>query len=330
MGTESFTVRKQTGLISLTVSDLLNGLTKSEREMCKIQTSKLTGTAHHGNTWSQVSTGPLPTGKTPSRKSRTHISLKHNESQTQKRKTHEADVLFFWLYIVCLDTCVGQNKSAVTYSSVIPPSSLASTHPRRAITWPVRLQSLWGRGRSLTPRTPGWWWSCGSGRSTGTWVWAHRSGRRAPLAQCAEGSTGRLEVRRHWCLTRPPSRPWTLAWPSSGANYSWWGCQTQMDSPAAAGSVRAATLSKVWHWPRGLYCPAVPFQTCWGFFCCCSWWCHKSLSLPWHPFPQGWKGWCDYRHCLLGFLPVTLASSICQNVPVRDIRRCSGLICLAL
>lgn len=50
MGTESFTVRKQTGLISLTVSDLLNGLTKLEREMCKIQTSKLTGTAHHGNT----------------------------------------------------------------------------------------------------------------------------------------------------------------------------------------------------------------------------------------------------------------------------------------
>lgn len=120
MGTESFTVRKQTGLISLTVSDLLNGLTKSEREMCKIQTSKLTGTVHHGNTRSQVSTGPLPVEKTPSRQSRTHISLKHNESQTQKRKRHEADVpsfffFFFWLYNACLDTCVGQNKSCYLY-----------------------------------------------------------------------------------------------------------------------------------------------------------------------------------------------------------------------
>lgn len=103
-----------------------------------------------------------------------------------------------------------------------------------------------------------------------------------------------------------------------------------MDSPAAVGLVQAAILSKVWHWPQGLYRPAVPFQTYWGFFCCCCWWCHKSLSLPWHPFPQGWKGWCDYRRCLLGFLPVTLASSICQNVPVHDIHRCSGLICLAL
>lgn len=220
-------------------------------------------------------------------------------------------------------------SAKINHLLLIPPSS-SSWYPRRAITWPVRLQSLWGHGRSLTPRTPGWWRSCGWGCSTGTWVWAHRSGRRAPPAQCARGNTGHPEVRRHWCLTRPPSRLWTLAWLSSGANYSWWGCQMQMDSPVAAGSERAATLSKVWHWPRGLYCPAVPFQTCWGFFCRCSWWCHKSLSQPWHPFPQGWKGWCDYRRCLLGFLPVTLASSICQNVPVRDIRRCSGLICLAL
>lgn len=296
--------------------------------MCKIQTSKLTGTVHHGNTWSQVSTGPLPIEKNPSRQSRTHISLKHNESQTQKRKTQEADVFFcfFFGYTMRVWTPV---SAKINHLLLIPPSS-SSWYPRRAITWPVRLQSLWGHGRSLTPRTPGWWRSCGWGCSTGTWVWAHRSGRRAPPAQCARGNTGHPEVRRHWCLTRPPSRLWTLAWLSSGANYSWWGCQMQMDSPVAAGSERAATLSKVWHWPRGLYCPAVPFQTCWGFFCRCSWWCHKSLSQPWHPFPQGWKGWCDYRRCLLGFLPVTLASSICQNVPVRDIRRCSGLICLAL
>lgn len=78
--------------------------------MCKIQTSKLTGTVHHENTRSQVSTDP-PSPHKPSQQSRTHISLKHNKSQNSKKKEKHTKQMFFWLYNACLDTCVGQNKS---------------------------------------------------------------------------------------------------------------------------------------------------------------------------------------------------------------------------
>lgn len=114
----------------LNSSNLFNSLTKSELEMCKIQTSKLTHTEHHENTWSQVSTDFLPK---PSQQSRTQISPQHNESQTReenpkkkkKEKTYTADG--FWLYNVCLDACVAQKKQTTLGHYTV----LSSAHPGR-------------------------------------------------------------------------------------------------------------------------------------------------------------------------------------------------------
>lgn len=77
--------------------------------MCKIQTPKSTGTVHYENTFSQVSTDwpppPPPPPPTPksSQQSKTHISLEHNKSQTQKEKTYKADG--FWLQCVSEHLC---------------------------------------------------------------------------------------------------------------------------------------------------------------------------------------------------------------------------------
>lgn len=336
METESFTVQKQTGLNSLTVA-ICSTASQNWSLKCvkyghlnrQVQYTMKTLEVRKALV-SPPSPSPLPSPLPPksSQQSRTHISLNTTSDRLRKERGKHTKQMFFgytmrvrtpvWVKIICLPVI------NLWYHHHTP----WQVESERA--HPVSWQSPAGRERNPTLRTPGWWRSCEWGCSTGTWAWARRSGRRAAPIQCAVGSTGHLEVHRHWCLSHPPSLPWTLAWPRPGADCSWLDYWTRMDSPAAVGSVHAAILSKVWHWPRGLYCPAVPSQMCWGFFCCCSWWCHKSLSLPWHPFPQGWKGWCDYRRCLLGFLPVTLASSICQNVPVHDIHRCSGLICLAL
>lgn len=152
----------------LNSSNLFNSLTKSELEMCKIQTSKLTHTEHHENTWSQVSTDFLPK---PSQQSRTQISPQHNESQTReenpKKKKKRKNVHSRWFLVIqCVSGCLcGSEKTNNSWSLYCVIISTPWQVRVRKIIWPVSYQSPAGRVDNPTPHTPGWWQSCEWDRS---------------------------------------------------------------------------------------------------------------------------------------------------------------------
>lgn len=85
METESFTVQKQTGLNSLTVA--ICSTASQNRSLKCVKYRHLNWQVQYTMKTLEVSTDS-PTEK-PSQQSRTHISPKHNKSQTQKERTKQ-------------------------------------------------------------------------------------------------------------------------------------------------------------------------------------------------------------------------------------------------
>lgn len=122
----------------LNSSNLFNSLTKSELEMCKIQTSKLTHTEHHENTWSQVSTDFLPK---PSQQSRTQISPQHNESQTReenpkkkKKKKRTQQMVFGYTMCVWMPVWLRKNKQLLVIILCYHQHTLAGESTQNHLT----------------------------------------------------------------------------------------------------------------------------------------------------------------------------------------------------